>query len=108
MLRRMSCVALLTILVVAAGVGRADASYTEYDSLTYAYVGGRPLHVALFIPMSASAANPVPCLVWVHGGGWEGGAYLPVPSFIMPLVTEKGIAIASVQYRLTSQEGYFA
>jgi acetyl esterase/lipase len=81
--------------------------YLSYDNLTYAVLGGRPLHLALRVPLGASPADPVPCVVWIHGGGWSGGSSLPVPGLTLRLVVEERIAVASIDYRLTSQAGQY-
>jgi acetyl esterase/lipase len=44
-------------------------------------------------------------VVWIHGGGWSGGSRFPA-GFSGPL-TAAGFAVASVDYRLTSQAGQF-
>ncbi len=75
-------------------------SYASYDSLTYATIGGVPLRLHLRVPSGATAADPVPCVLWIHGGAWEGGNAWPIPAQPIRLVTEKRIAIASVDYRL--------
>ena len=95
----LATIALLTSFAVPS-FGQA---YASYDSLTYATVGGHPLLLHLRVPAGATAANPVPCVLWVHGGAWEGGSAWPIPAQPLRLVTEKRIAIASVAYRLTSE-----
>ncbi len=72
--------------------------------LVYANLGGRDLHLDLYLPAGATA--PVPTVVWIHGGGWSGGTRFPVPTGVTALLA-RGIAIASVEYRLTSQAGQF-
>lgn len=81
--------------------------YLSFDNLTYAVVGGRALHLSLRVPLGAGPEHPVPCVVWIHGGGWSGGSSLPVPALALRLVTEEDIAVASVDYRLTSEAGQY-
>ncbi|HEU4929467.1 MAG TPA: alpha/beta hydrolase fold domain-containing protein [Candidatus Krumholzibacteria bacterium] len=90
-------------LLTSFSVPSFGQSYASYDSLTYAVIGGKPLRLHLRIPSGASAAAPVPCVLWIHGGAWEGGNAWPIPGQPLRLVTEKRIAIASVEYRLTSE-----
>ena len=75
-----------------------------HPDLTYAVVGGTPLRLDLYLPTSGSA--PYPCVVWIHGGGWQGGSRYPIPPAAQRLLP-LGIAVASVQYRLTSQAAQF-
>jgi acetyl esterase/lipase len=50
----------------------------------------------LYIPPGASNA---PLVVWIHGGGWQNGGKDRTPA--LPLL-EKGFAVASINYRLSS------
>ena len=96
-----------TRLVVAAcaiiaGVANAQPAPT-HDDVAYANVGGRDLMLDLYIP--EELPGPYPVVVWIHGGGWSGGSN-GSPAFVRPLGS-MGVAVASVQYRLTSQAGQF-
>lgn len=97
---------IVAILALAAPAALAQP-YLSYDNLTYATVGGRALHLSLRVPLGASPADPVPCVLWIHGGGWSGGSSLPVPALALRLVVEERIAVASIDYRLTSQAGQY-
>lgn len=81
--------------------------FTRHDSVVYATVGGRALHLQLSVPTIASPTRLVPCVLWIHGGGWQGGSFTPTPAHAMRLVREAGFAVASVQYRLSSQAALF-
>jgi acetyl esterase/lipase len=83
--------AIFLALVLAAGA-RAD---TQTD-IEYARAGELVLKLDLHRPQ---VANP-PLIVYVHGGAWRAGSKSDVP--IAPLL-EKGFAIASVDYRLSTQ-----
>jgi len=73
----------------------ADAR-TEQD-IVYATVGPRRLLLDLYRP--APRAEPLPLIVWFHGGGWTTGSK-NFPSAAAHLVA-RGYAIASVEYRLS-------
>jgi acetyl esterase/lipase len=62
----------------------------------YARVGEHSLKLD-FHP-AANAARPAPLLIYVHGGAWRGGSKDHPP---VAALTEKGFALASVEYRLT-------
>jgi acetyl esterase/lipase len=72
----------------------ADAR-TDLD-IVYATVGPRRLLLDLYRP--APGAEPLPLIVWFHGGGWQSGSK-NFPSAAAHLVA-RGYAIASVEYRL--------
>jgi acetyl esterase/lipase len=36
--------------------------------------GGRPLHVEMVVP-KVPPSNPMPAVIWIHGGGLKGGSY---------------------------------
>jgi len=63
--------------------------------LEYARAGDISLKLDLYVPTNVSSP---PVIVWIHGGAWRGGSKNN-PS-IQPL-TEKGFAVASVEYRLS-------
>ena len=54
----------------------------------------------LYLP--ESAGDPVPLIIWIHGGGWKSGSKencLPVRLGF----TERGYAVAGINYRLTGE-----
>lgn len=76
--------------------------------LQYATVDGRPLLLDLYLPASVNAdeqvevrgSGDVPCIVFVHGGGWKAGDKKSAKQNAAWLV-DHGFAIASINYRLT-------
>jgi acetyl esterase/lipase len=70
-----------------------------WRDLVYAEVEGQSLKLDLYLPRRRSA--PAPLVLWLHGGGWRGGDKAPAPAAVLQLV-EDGIAVASVDYRLTT------
>lgn len=75
-----------------------------HRDVIYANVGGMPLTLDLYRPANTTATLPL--VVWIHGGGWRAGSKEAVPREALSLV-EQGFALASVNYRLTSQAGRY-
>ena len=75
---------------------------TEIHNIQYVPRGDAAQTLDLYIPTQASA-KPLPLVVWIHGGGWEGGS--KDWCYPAPLVAH-GYAVASVEYRF-SQKAVF-
>lgn len=82
----LSALALITFV-------HAESSTTDVE---YARVADKALMLDLHLPKQT---NP-PLIVYVHGGAWRAGSKSDVP--IAPLL-EHGFAIASVDYRLSTE-----
>jgi|tagenome__1003787_1003787.scaffolds.fasta_scaffold20566719_2 acetyl esterase/lipase len=75
----------------------------------YAAIPGiRPLELDLYLPPDAD--GPVPVVVFLHGGGWRTGSrHLAGPAYrgwtptTFERVAQAGIAVASVDYRLSGE-----
>lgn len=85
---RYLCLALMSVTLSATEPMHAD--------IEYARIGDLALKLDLHIP---TAPNP-PIIVYVHGGAWRAGSKSDVP--IVKLLNH-GFAIASVDYRLSTQ-----
>ena len=68
-------------------------------TLTYASRGGVDLVLDLYLP-SEPIRQPVPVIVFLHGGGWSGGTRTTGPDFRRYFARD-GFAMASIEYRLT-------
>ena len=108
LLRPFLCASLLAALptgLVLAGepVVAAPPAATPADGirrlkdLEYGRVGETRLLLDLYLP--ADAKEPVPLVLWVHGGAWVSGSKAFCP--LLKLVP-KGYAVASVGYRLAT------
>ena len=80
---------------------------TLHGDIVYASPRGfRPLTLDLYLPKSR---QPVPLLIFVHGGGWAGGtarsAEIIGDNFpaMFAEFSAKGYAVASISYRLSSE-----
>jgi acetyl esterase/lipase len=85
------------------------AGVSAMFDITYATLPGyRPLTLDLYSPRTA---GPLPLVVFVHGGGWNGGdarhagTFEDFPAQLATLAAQ-GYVVASVNYRL-SEEAHF-
>lgn len=97
---------ILPALLVASSI--ASAQTPTHDDRIVGLVpldagGTTPLYVDVYLPPGVGAA--VPCVVWIHGGGWATGSHDGVPSAILRML-DSGVAVVSAGYRL-SQEAIF-
>jgi len=73
------------------------------QDIVYASVGGRDLHLDLFVPADSSVAHPV--VVLIHGGGWRSG-YRQMEWPMARRLAARGFAAATVEYRLSPEAPY--
>jgi acetyl esterase/lipase len=59
------------------------------------YAAGKEQRLDLVLP--ASTVQPVPLIVWIHGGAWRGGDKWDCPG---QFLVKSGYAVASINYRL--------
>lgn len=83
---------------------RSPPTGSPPETVTFATVDGQPLLLDVYQP-SASAPQPRPAIVVVHGGSWSGGDKSDFPQWNNWL-TGQGYAIFDVQYRLTPQPNW--
>jgi acetyl esterase/lipase len=57
----------------------------------------------LYLPENTPCSKPLPLIVWIHGGAWQGGNKNRCPALRF---LKKGYAVASINYRL-SQHAIF-
>jgi pectinesterase len=82
---------------------KIPANVIEKSNLIYKTIGKRKLKLDLFIPCETE--NPMPIVVFIHGGGWRSGD----KSFQHPLaskVASKGFLCATIEYRLSPEAKY--
>lgn len=87
----------VAITVASSGITSAQEIVVEKD-IEYRKAGETSLKLNIARPKEGS--GPFPCLVWIHGGGWAGGAR---DSFQGPIEesARKGYVAATISYRLT-------
>jgi len=69
--------------------------------IEYARVGDRSLALDLYRPEAID--DPLPVIIWLHGGGWRAGDKHPCP---LAGLANRGYAVVSVGYRLTQEAGF--
>ncbi len=79
----------------------AQTAARELRDVPYVSGGHERQRLDLYLPAEDGAAHPL--VVWIHGGGWEGGNKDGCPA--RPLVA-RGYAVASLNYRLSQHAIY--
>lgn len=90
-------------LSVLALAGSAPGQ-TTFTNVVWTNLGGKDLFVDIVLP--ATGTPPYPLAIHVHGGGWSGGTHTELGALSNALLA-RGFAIASVDYRLTSEAGQY-
>src|SRR4051794_11486676 len=94
--------ALLAVLALAGTVAAAPANDGPrvVAEVEFARVGEQRLMLDLHLPRKPPEGRPSPPLVvWVHGGAWRSGTRKDMP---LGGLVERGYAVASVDYRLST------
>lgn len=73
-------------------------SAVKYKDLEFQQIGERSQLLDLYRPKEID--QPVPVVMWVHGGGWKNGSKDRCPA---AWLTEHGFAVVSINYRLTDE-----
>jgi acetyl esterase/lipase len=84
--------------------GLRDKINVETD-VEYANAGEVSLKLDIYKPKTESA-RPRPCIVWIHGGGWQGGNKSSGLARLGSLVASGDYVGVSVGYRLTDVAGF--
>ena len=93
-----STLLLFVALLSASFAGAAEPNRaSEVRDIPYAKVGDQTLALDLFLPKNKPRT---PLIVWVHGGAWRSGSKRDMP---LGKLVEEGYAVASVDYRLSTQ-----
>lgn len=90
------------LLIVECVATRTAIAHTILRDIEYAAVDGISLRLDLYLP-DPSPQDPVPLVIWVHGGGWRAGSKNLTYA---PETLGKAYAVASVDYRLTGIETF--
>jgi acetyl esterase/lipase len=103
MICRRVCITVLSALLGLASFAHAQQRRPAVPpgvkvlrNLPYVENGHERQKLDLYLPEKEN--SPLPVVVWVHGGGWQGGSKEGCPA--VPMV-RKGFAVASINYRLS-------
>lgn len=107
MIRRASwmCLAALVALSGSASAQRPAALLEKISAQTdieYAKAGDTSLRLDVYRP-KISSDKARPCIVWIHGGGWQNGSKAGGRGRLASLVASGDYVGASVGYRLTDK-----
>jgi pectinesterase len=80
--------------------GSIKNSLTSKLNITYARYGDRTLELDLYRPKDA--ANPLPGILCIHGGGWAKGSRAGHGNLAMALAA-RGFVAATISYRLSGE-----
>ena len=79
-------------------------SVVEVKDITYVRYGKRALQLDLYLPKNMPQ-DPVPGIVFVHGGGWRSGYRTNFTPMAIGLA-ERGYVAATITYRLSGEAQY--
>ena len=76
---------------------RVPEGVQAYRDLAYVENGHDRQKLDLYVP---EAQEPLPVIIWIHGGGWQAGSKDGCPP-LRAGYTDQGYAVASIGYRLS-------
>ncbi len=94
-------IALTLFTLTLTSFADSQADFTIQKNIDYAGTMNPRQALDLFVPRKASE-KPRPLVVYIHGGGWEGGSKNDA-GVLAGLVTDGNFVAASVGYRLTNE-----
>jgi acetyl esterase/lipase len=103
-MRRLLTVAALTLISTAAGAqdnpvawgARLETEYRVVPNITYLTASNYDAKLDLYV--TRTPGRPRPTLIWIHGGGWTGGAKESATG--IPAYLAMGMNVVNVEYRL--------
>ncbi|MEM0926561.1 MAG: alpha/beta hydrolase [Planctomycetota bacterium] len=85
------------MLFATPHLNAGDPGFTVQRDLVFANPQGDPLKLDLYMPSNVEVP---PLVVFIHGGGWQGGDRSKCR---VGWLAEEGFAVASISYRLTDR-----
>lgn len=92
-------------MIVGEGDGGGGGGEgTVWDDVPFATVATTEGTTTLRMDIhgATSGDGPHPVLVWIHGGGWQGGSHNQTPLMALAL-RDSGVTVASIGYRLSDE-----
>lgn len=83
-------------LLILFLIQQINALAQEHKDVVYAKTPQRDLTLDVYLPAQVSNAQ---LIIWVHGGAWHGGSKENPPKELL----QKGYALASIEYRLSTE-----
>lgn len=81
---------------------KATTKYKTYKDLRYSNATASKANLMdLYVPDNGK--SQVPLIIWVHGGGWEGGDKATDCIPALNGFVQRGFAVACINYRLTNE-----
>ncbi|HQU41940.1 MAG TPA: alpha/beta hydrolase fold domain-containing protein [Pirellulales bacterium] len=74
----------------------------EFD-LAYAGTDNAHQKLDLLLPKEPASEEPLPVIVYIHGGAWRGGSKRDGITFLLPSVASGKYAGVTIDYRLTNE-----
>lgn len=105
----------LTVSVFGAGLAflitpsdyRAPIGSVFHNDIAYCNSDNERQEMDIVVPDTATADNLAPVVLYVHGGGWTEGSFRDnIDDYYPPFLIEKGIAFATIDYRLAPEYTY--
>jgi len=98
-----SCgLAIATLAVLAVADEPPPFSVRRELDIPYAHTDNPRQRLDLYLPEPAREGEPLPVIVFVHGGGWRGGDKKH-GEVMLPFVESGEYAVASIGYRFTDE-----
>lgn len=98
---RSICLIVMLLVAGSSSYGPERPGEKMYRDVLFAAPGGHKLRMDLYVPQTA---KPAPVVLWIFGGCWRFGSkgyHVNVRD-----LTSAGIAVASIQYRMTNTAVY--
>lgn len=89
----------ISLSLVSAAQSQVQPAFADVQ-----YGDGHPSQTLDVYRLSGGPVGPRPCIVWIHGGGWQGGDKRPAPKATSMLGL--GFVAVSINYRLSGQASH--
>lgn len=99
---RVSYMPLILAACIVASVSSLAPAQTPADSAIHKDIAYDDAHAAQKLDVYLAKANqPMPAMIYIHGGGWRAGSKNRIPKWLMKAVSEGWLSVVSVEYRFT-------